>query len=744
MALRIVDFLSHSAELKGGAALTDLAFMRQLARRHGMDCHILTHAAYPGRRRRKGFTLHTARDLDEVQHVLKAVRPDVLFCSLDAIYDGVRLGRRYSLPTLAYLHSYEYCPPTPKERQDWKVGKPARQESEVRWALEQADLLLVNSEYMQRRLQDRYGLASQVLYPEFEPEQFLVKRRAPRFLTGLCGYPHKGSDLFEQLARAFPRQPFLLVGPRSPKVERALRELPNVTLRDHQSPRQFLSETRVLLMPSRWAEPFGRVAVEAMANGIPTLASATGGLREVVGCGPLSVRPHDRLEAWITALSRLLDDPDALRHNAATGRQCAQRFLAYRSTDTLAVLIRQAQAGARPVWDSPPLVGWRGNRETATAYAMLNRRWIEQLGGPELAVQLHQQGEHTLLDSLVHHDYLEPPDLFAPPSSGVFIAMRTWDFGPWPAAWVESLNRQVDQLWVYSDHVRRHAIESGLDGGRVKVVRPGVDLDTFQPTGPRRPVPSERTVKFLFLGGTVRRKGVDILLEAYARAFTADDDVCLILKDHTRDVFYQGIDLAAAIARLASRDKAPEVLHLRELLPAAELAALYRAADVAVFPYRGEGYALPIVEAMACGVPVIVPGYGPALEHCRRDTAWFVKARELRLPVRGSFAYNSLGMRAQLEEVAFCEIDPDDLAAVLRQAYRCAEVRQSKGRAAAERARARLGQEHALAAMRKFLQELSRPGRTPVRVAERRRQAARDEARLQLALQLFKQARPAP
>ena len=44
-----------------------------------------------------------------------------------------------------------------------------------------------------------------------------------------------------------------------------------------------------------------------------------------------------------------------------------------------------------------------------------------------------------------------------------------------------------------------------------------------------------------------------------------------------------------------------------------EMAGLYAACDCLAHPYRGEGFALPVVEAMACGLPAIVTGAGPAL-----------------------------------------------------------------------------------------------------------------------------------
>ena len=42
-------------------------------------------------------------------------------------------------------------------------------------------------------------------------------------------------------------------------------------------------------------------------------------------------------------------------------------------------------------------------------------------------------------------------------------------------------------------------------------------------SGPALPLPTRKAVKFLFVGGTIHRKGIDVLLEAYRRAFTAQD-----------------------------------------------------------------------------------------------------------------------------------------------------------------------------------------------------------------------------
>ncbi len=80
--------------------------------------------------------------------------------------------------------------------------------------------------------------------------------------------------------------------------------------------------TRILLMPSLWEEPFGRLPIEAGACGIPTIASARGGLPESVGDGGILIDPADDLARWIDGI-RALDDPSLYASLSAAARQHA-------------------------------------------------------------------------------------------------------------------------------------------------------------------------------------------------------------------------------------------------------------------------------------------------------------------------------------------------------------------------------------------------------------------------------------
>jgi glycosyltransferase involved in cell wall biosynthesis len=330
-----------------------------------------------------------------------------------------------------------------------------------------------------------------------------------------------------------------------------------------------------------------------------------------------------------------------------------------------------------------------------TAFASINRVWADEL--ERLGLDVHRVSSAAALDGrfdrVIHHDYEDYFGDLRRPAADRFIAVRTWDFGPYPRRWAGVVRDVCDQLWVHSRWTAEQAVAGGVEVSKVEVVPHGVDTELFTPDGPRYrfeqgfPAGAPGRFVFLFVGAAIARKGVDILLQAYERAFDAGDAVSLVIKDHSRDVFYQGVGLGDRIEAFRARPGAPDLLYLDDYLDAPRLAALYRRSDAAVFPFRAEGFALPILEAMACGTPPIVPRFGPCLDFCDDRTAFLVPARRIRLPVARNLQFNTLGFREVVEEVDFCELDPDVLAAeMLRVVSLAPAARREIGLTAAAKA----------------------------------------------------------
>lgn len=76
----------------------------------------------------------------------------------------------------------------------------------------------------------------------------------------------------------------------------------------------------------------------------------------------------------------------------------------------------------------------------------------------------------------------------------------------------------------------------------------------------------------------------------------------------------------------------PPIVYTDETLTDSDLARLYRSADVVLLPYRGEGFCLPALEALACGTPVIVTAGGPTDDFVDMHSGWQIPSTETLEP----------------------------------------------------------------------------------------------------------------
>ncbi len=216
------------------------------------------------------------------------------------------------------------------------------------------------------------------------------------------------------------------------------------------------------------------------------------------------------------------------------------------------------------------------------------------------------------------------------PKGAKWIIMQPWEF---TAHRVDFINifKKADEIWTPSIYSRNTFINSGIEFNKVQVIPNGIDPELFKPYGDKYSLSTEKKFKMLFVGGTIFRKGIDLLLRAYTEIFTAEDDICLVIKDMGGHTFYKDRNIAEEVKRLRDKPNAPEIIYIDEDLSESQIAALYRTCNIFVSPYRGEGFSLPTLEAMASGLPVLVTKGGATDDFVDEEVGWLIPATKLNL-----------------------------------------------------------------------------------------------------------------
>ncbi len=195
-------------------------------------------------------------------------------------------------------------------------------------------LVLVNSQFFLEKLQEKYHMPMELLYPAVDLDKYRIEANSHRYITMINPVVMKGVAYLLKLALAHRDREFLVVEGwgTPPDLLSIIQRIPNVTWLDRQlDMREVYNQTHILVVPSRW-EAFGRVITEAQVNGIPVLASRVGGIPEALGDGGVLVDEISNPDAWQQGLAEVEARYDELSERA---RSNAENFSKQRAAQRL-------------------------------------------------------------------------------------------------------------------------------------------------------------------------------------------------------------------------------------------------------------------------------------------------------------------------------------------------------------------------------------------------------------------------
>lgn len=200
-----------------------------------------------------------------------------------------------------------------------------------------------------------------------------------------------------------------------------------------------------------------------------------------------------------------------------------------------------------------------------------------------------------------------------------------------PNGWLEACN-VMDEIWVPSTFNVETFCRGGVSRDRLQVIPYGIDLGAWDPKVSPLLIPGRRAINFLAVFEWTLRKGWDILVEGFARAFHRDDDVSLTLltrrPSNDTTPIVQQIDRHLSSRGLVLKETPPMLL-LEKPLPDTAMPALYAAATAVLLPTRGEGWGLPIMEAMAMEKPPVATAWGAHMDFLDDKVGWEIPIEKL-------------------------------------------------------------------------------------------------------------------
>lgn len=363
-------------------------------------------------------------------------------------------------------------------------------------------------------------------------------------------------------------------------------------------------------------------------------------------------------------------------------------------------------------------LNWVGPVFSALGYARHNREMVKVLGAQKCEISLNPSsppdGPNLKgLDSYLMQEFFpDAPTVVcvpAPPcrhDDGYDILFTTVE-SLLPHPGLVHRSDQFDEIWVPSHLCRAGFRTMGVKRKKVWVIPEGIDPIYWQKSCPSR---TDRFV-FITLADWSFRKGVHFLLQAYTRSFTVPQRVELILL--TRYATKTDAPSVHRIKEEASGsvgfdiETRPDIRFITNELTDGQIRNLFSSAHVFVLPTLGEAWCLPACEAMACGLPCILPECGGHREFHDEQTGWLTKGSW-----KNSREFNESEVDFYRGQTFFFP-DVDNVARAMRTAYDDLALCRRKGLVAMHRVHTQYRWEDAALIAYDRLLEIQKKGWTP-------------------------------
>jgi glycosyltransferase involved in cell wall biosynthesis len=236
-----------------------------------------------------------------------------------------------------------------------------------------------------------------------------------------------------------------------------------------------------------------------------------------------------------------------------------------------------------------------------------------------------------------------------------------------PKLWVQNSARLVDEIWLPSAHSFKAFVDSGAAPAKLHIIGEPIDLQLYN-LEQTRPIALKTAQEFNFFSvfKLEPRKGWELLIQAFLEEFSQNEPVNLHLHTYlfnspdprNKKAIVQRIKQFVRenlnfTGRNAENSPLPwKKIHLyteetsMEVMP-----QYYKAMDAFVLPSKGEGWGLPLMEAMAMGLATIATNYSGQLEFMNPQNSLLIPISRMEQAEGGDFSEGQFWAIADVQEL---------------------------------------------------------------------------------------------
>lgn len=336
--------------------------------------------------------------------------------------------------------------------------------------------------------------------------------------------------------------------------------------------------------------------------------------------------------------------------------------------------------GKKIIWDGP--IGYNNGYGNASSWFMLGLNKLTNLyviaskwQGTDLSfipkeLEKILDRETEIIDSFYVKCF--PASEFGTRIAERYIGYTMLEASRIPDSWVKNINENCERVIVPCTHQKQAFIDSGVKRD-VKVIPLGLDVSLF----PEVKIPKDDEFIFGTMGTLTYRKGTDVLVKAFQKAFPKKEypNVGLYIKT----IPVGGIAHAWFADGDLLRNDERIRLNTQSLSPTELITEFFEKINCFVFPTRGEGFGLPPLEAMCVGLPTISTNWSGTGDFTKPDVAYPLDYKIVDVP-RGDYRGYPEGLQA--DGMQWAEPSVDHLIEIMREIYKDKKKAYAKGKKA--------------------------------------------------------------